>query len=87
MKIELGRVVATPGVLKQVPGTEIYASITRHSLGDWGIVCEEDRRQNDWAAQNGERVLSAYRSASGVKFWVITEWDRSCTTVLLPEEY
>ena len=87
MKIELGRVVATRGVLEQVPGVEIYAAVTRHSFGDWGIVCEEDRLQNDRAARNGERILSVYRSSEGVKFWVITEWDRSCTTVLLPEEY
>ena len=54
---------------------------------DWGNLCEADRKQNDWALKNGERLLSSYRASNGTKFWIITEWDRSYTTILLPSEY
>ena len=50
-------------------------------------VSEDDWKENDNAVKNGERVLSSYRAPDGTKFWIITEWDRSYTTVLLPEEY
>ncbi len=82
----LGKVVATPSVLKAVPDSVIYAALGRHLRGDWGDVCEDDWKENDNAVKNGERVLS-YRAPDGTKFWIITEWDRSYTTVLLPEEY
>ena len=61
--------------------------MSRHVGGDWGCVGEEDRRLNDEALLHGDRILSAYRTDRGVKLWVITEADRSSTTVLLPEEY
>ena len=63
------------------------AGITRHLTGDWGEVPPEDRIANDRALVEGTRILSAYSSANGVKFWIITEADRSVTTVLLPEDY
>ena len=85
--LELGKVVATPGVLRAIPNIWIMFALNRHASGDWGVVCEEDRKQNDYAAENAERVHSAYLAPDGTKFWIITEWDRSCTTVLLPEEY
>ena len=85
--LELGQVVATPGVLDAVPGDYVLNALNRHASGDWGVVCEEDRKQNDYAAEHDERVHSAYLAPDGTKFWIITEWDRSCTTVLLPEEY
>ena len=85
--LKLGKVVATPGALASVPDICIYTALGRHMLGDWGNVCEEDKRLNDYAAAHGERVLSSYRSADGTKFWIITEPDRSYTTVLLPDEY
>ena len=56
-------------------------------MGDWGELCEEDRQENEFSLREGFRLLSAYTSAQGEKFWVITERDRSVTTVLLPEEY
>jgi hypothetical protein len=62
-------------------------AFTRHVRGDWGDVDDEDWEANERALMEGTRLLSVYRSAEGVKFWVITEWDRSLTTVLLPEEY
>ena len=86
---DLGRIVATPGALEHLSLADIMTALGRHSLGDWGDLDEEDREANDRALQDGGRLLSAYRTAgeSAVKFWIITEWDRSVTTILLPEEY
>lgn len=66
---------------------EIMQCLTRHVEGDWGEVCQEDQEANDFSAQNNERVLSAYTLSNQTKIWIITEWDRSATTILLPEEY
>jgi len=66
---------------------DILLAITRHQAGDWGELSEEDRTTNDQALIQGDRILSAYRSARGVKFWVISEASREVTTVLLPEDY
>lgn len=82
-----GRVVATPGVLKKVPGLKLTSALTRHLQGDWGDVCDKDRAANDCAVKSGDRIFSVYHSESGVKFWIITESDRSATTILLPDEY
>lgn len=86
-KFPLGQVVATPNALASVPSEEISAALNRHAHGDWGIMPEEDKRANERALRAGERLFSAYRSSGNVKFWIITEWDRSVTTVLLPEDY
>ena len=59
----------------------------RHMAGDWGDVDEEDKAANDQALTDGSRLLSAYRTAAAKKLWIITEADRSATTILLPEEY
>lgn len=83
----LGRILATPGAVEAVPQAELLAAIARHASGDWGDVDEDDRNANDAALRDGARLLSAYRTEAGVKFWIITEADRSTTTVLLPEEY
>ena len=85
--IPTGRLVATPGVLDAVPRPELLAAFRRHMRCDWGNLCETDRKQNEWALKNGERLLSSYRASNGTKFWIITEWDRSYTTILLPSEY
>jgi hypothetical protein len=87
--LELGRVVATPGVLQALSeaGETPAELLTRHQGGDWGVVPEEDKNLNDKALDEGLRVLSAYNLRTGVKVWVITEWDRSATTLLLPGEY
>ena len=66
---------------------EIFAMLDRHTSGDWGDVCAEDAQANDEALRDGDRLLSEYMSEKGSRVWVITEWDRSLTTVLLPEEY
>lgn len=82
-----GRIVATPGVLDSVSSVAILSAICRHLQGDWGLVCEDDRTANDEALAEGFRLLSVYETADGTRFWIITEADRSATTVLLPSEY
>ena len=86
-KFRLGHIVATPNALTRLAQDDILAAIQRHQPGDWGDVPEEDRQENELSLQQGLRLLSAYSSAQGVKFWIITEADRSVTTVLLPEDY
>ncbi len=87
--MRLGQTMATPGALEALEraGENPAALLSRHASGDWGEVSAEDKAVNDAALGNRERVLSAYTLRSGVKVWVITEWDRSCTTILLPEDY
>ena len=87
VRFPLGRVVATPNVLKAVSKTEIFAALQRHQNCDWGDVSPDDKKTNDNAVRNGDRLFSVYHSKSGTKFWIITEWDRSATTVLLPKDY
>ena len=84
---ELGSLVATPGVLSEISQEEIMASLTRHLAGDWGELDEHDRNANDTALEAKGRLVSVYTCANGTRFYIITEWDRSVTTVLLPEEY
>ncbi|MEK4983569.1 hypothetical protein [Bacillus sp. FSL K6-6540] len=86
-KFSLGAVFATPGVFDLVSEEERIRALTRHHNGDWGDVSEEDSKSNDEALENGGRLLSAYVTAKGDRFWIITEADRSSTTFLLPEEY
>ena len=85
--LPLGRIVATPEVLMTVSAGELIEALTRHKTGDWGEICVEDWQINDEALEKGFRILSSYTSTKGVKFWIITEHDRSVTTVLLPDEY
>lgn len=87
-RFPLGDVYATPGVIVQVPDAEARAALKRHAAGDWGDeLCQEDRNANDEALRDGLRLLSSYKTAAETKFWIITEADRSATTLLLPEEY
>jgi hypothetical protein len=85
----LGQLVATPGALAalQVAHQSPTEFLSRHVRGDYGEVCDEDKRANDHAVVVGERLLSAYRTRLGTKLWIITEADRSSTCILLPEEY
>ncbi len=87
--LPLGQVVATPGAIEalKLAGQTPHEFLNRHLSGDWGELCDEDRRLNDEAVQNGSRVLSVYTLNTGRKIWVITEADRSSTCVLLPEDY
>lgn len=86
-KFRLGRIVSTPNALERLTQEDILLGIQRHQSGDWGDVDEEDRQENELSLKQGFRLLSVYHSAGGIKFWLITEADRSSTTVLLPEDY
>jgi hypothetical protein len=68
-------------------GEDVADALRRHFSGDWGEVCDEDRRANELALSFGQRLLSSYRDRRGNRFWIVTESDRSATTVLLPDEY
>lgn len=85
----LGQVVSTPGALQALENAGHTASefLVRHALGDWGNLCDEDKQANDEAVADDLRILSAYKLSGGARIWVITEADRSVTTLLLPEEY
>jgi hypothetical protein len=85
--MRLGRLVATPNALASITQDDILLGIQRHQAGDWGNLTEEDRMANDQALVQGTRIVSAYNAGNGTRFWIITEADRSVTTVLLPEDY
>lgn len=89
LRFPLGDLLITPGAQEALTSERVQECLRRHWRGDWGDVCEEDRGANDAALQHGARLLSVYPVAEGsaAKFWIITEADRSSTTVLLPEEY
>jgi hypothetical protein len=89
IKFSPGRVVATPGVLEAFKAScdDPVAYLIRHIGGDWGDVDEHDRKENELSLRHGLRLLSVYTLSTGIKFWVITEADRSVTTFLLPSEY
>jgi hypothetical protein len=86
--------VATPGALAALEqaGQSLWEFLSRHIVGDWAIVDEEDKAANDEAVKDGSRILSAYVLKTGEKIWIITEAEddkgnRAATTLLLPEEY
>ena len=86
----LGQIVATPGALAALEktGQTPLDFLSRHVRGDWGELDEHDRNENELSLKRGFRLLSSYRLSSGdTKVWVITEADRSVTTLLLPDEY
>jgi hypothetical protein len=93
-KFKTGREVMTAGVAnwcdtKLDDGSlyhQVIDCLKRHVQGDWGDVCEDDAKANDDALKDGDRILSAY-AINGTKIWIITEWDRSATTILFPDEY
>lgn len=88
-RFELGQIVATPGSLSIIEeaGHIPPEFVLRHKHGDWGDLDPEDRRVNEEALRRDQRLLSAYRTRLEEKLWIITEWDRSLTTLLLPREY
>ena len=85
----LGEVVATTGAVEALNQHNIEALklLQLHVNGNWGSVDPEDAKANDFAVKNDERILSSYRIGEHTRIWVITEWDRSVTTLLLPSEY
>jgi hypothetical protein len=86
-KFPLGRIVLTANAASVLTHNDLETSLLRHVTGDWGDLEEPDRQENEESLKNGFRLLSAYRSTTGIKFWIITEADRSATTILLPEDY
>lgn len=85
----MGQVVATPGALAalEAAGQAPHEFLVRHVCGEWGDLVEEDIRENERALEQGLRLFSAYNTNDGTRIWVITEWDRSVTTILTPMEY
>ena len=85
---ELGQIVGTPGALEALLQAQQHPVLflSRHVTGDWGDIPDEDKDENEFSVARGFRILSAYTLETGVKIWVITEHDRSVTTILLPEE-
>jgi hypothetical protein len=88
-RFQLGQVVAIPGALAALEesGEQPSDFLARHVAGDWGDLSDADRNENEFSLVNGFRLLSSYTLKDGVKLWIITEADRSSTTLLLPEEY
>jgi hypothetical protein len=84
----LGRILATPGALalSEAHAVDLLPLLIRHRSGDWGDVCADDARANREALDTGLRILSAYDTVAG-RLWVVTEADRSATTILLLSEY
>ncbi len=84
----LGQVVATPGALQALEnaGQEPEEFLNRHDRGDWGEVPEADKQENEISLQRGFRIFSAYTTSAGERIWIITEADRSATTILLPAD-
>jgi hypothetical protein len=85
-KFALGRLVATQNALDTIPNDSIMAALARHVRGEWGELDPEDLASNEQALKTSGRLFSQYFSGDQ-KFWIITEADRSATTVLLPEDY
>jgi hypothetical protein len=85
----LGQTLATPGALEALnqAGQSPDEFLARHQGGDWGDLCDEDKAENELSLKEGFRLFSAYELNTDVRVWVITEADRSATTILLPEEY
>ncbi len=86
---DLGQTVMTIGAKDALDESnqQPFEFIKLHQSGDWGDVCKDDKKENDLSVKEGFRVLSSYRTAKDVKIWIITEADRSSTTLLLPSEY
>jgi hypothetical protein len=85
----LGNIVSTPGALEAIEraGDTPLPYLARHAKGDWGDLDQDDKAENESALKEGFRILSAYRLTDDTRIWIITEADRSVTTILLPEEY
>ncbi len=85
--LDFGVVRVTDGATDRLNKDDVRNALSRHICGDWGHVEVEDWIENDSSLRNGYRVLSAYADRNSQKFWIVTEADRSTTTIMLPEEY
>ena len=88
-RFALGQTFITPGAEEalQIAGQTAIEFLRRHMSCDWGELSEDDIQENDVSLKEGFRILSAYQTGKGQKLWIITEADRSATTILLPSEY
>ena len=85
-RFPVGMTYATPGALAL--NVDLTRYLHRHHCGDWGDeLCAEDKAANEQALKDGSRLLSCYRTPAGDRLYIITEWDRSMTTIMLPSEY
>lgn len=85
----LGQLVATPGAINAFErnNQSPFEFLQRHVNHDWGDLDEDDKKENDKSVEQGFRILSAYTLNDHTRIWIITEADRSATTILLPSEY
>ena len=86
-KFELGQIVITKAAHESLLLADVLEAVRRHSNCDWGELDEHDKETNETALIEDTRLFSAYRSESGIRFYVITEYDRQLTTIILPEDY
>ena len=88
-RFELGRTVITPGANEalEIAGHTAIEFLRRHASGDWGELSDDDIKENELSLEQGFRLFSRYQTSKGERFWIITEADRSATTILLPIEY
>ena len=88
-RFPLGRMLATPGALQALTdaGETGLPYLARHQGGDWGEIDEQDKAENELSVSRRLRIMSAYHLSTGEKIWIITEADRSATTILLPDDY
>ncbi len=88
-KFRLGEIVSTTHLFEHCEKNSfaLLPYLVRHAQGDWGDVCKSDWESNDKAVKEGLRILSEYKLPDGKRIWIITEWDRSTTTLLFPEDY
>lgn len=87
MKFSPGQTVITKAAALELDQVDILLALQSHLSGDWGIIDDEDKDLNEKAIENGDRIFSAYKEGNGNKFYIITEADRSVTTILLPSDY
>ena len=82
-----GKIAITAAAMQSLSPSDVFDGLTRHGFGDWGTVCMEDWKSNDEAMYEDGRLLSTYRAKDQTVFWIITEWNRTATTILLPSDY
>lgn len=87
LKFPTGLLRATAVAMQSVNRVDICSALERHVHCDWGMVCRDDAEANDFALLHDLRILSIYEDRNGIRFWIITEADRSSTTILLPSDY
>lgn len=86
-RFPIGKTFATPGALA-LTDVDLTKYLRRHHCGDWGEeLCDDDKQANEESLKDGTRLLSCYRTPAGDRLYIITECDRSLTTIMLPDEY